>query len=112
MIDYALALTAIAIFAATRGRDSFVVACAFVAVLSVFELFEFSQAQYDLAGAPLFCIDGLHMVGRVSLYPRETAFLWACVDGALCWRLRCGGCLYAIWVRFPPLFFSSYILML
>ena len=54
MIDYALTLTAIAIFAATRGRDSFVVACAFVAVLSVFELFEFSQARYDLAGVHCF----------------------------------------------------------
>ena len=56
MIDYALALTAIAIFAATRGRDSFVVACAFVAVLSVFELFEFSQARYDLAGVHCFAL--------------------------------------------------------
>ena len=56
MIDYALALMAIALFAATRGRDSFVVACAFVAVLSVFELFEFSQAQHDLAGVHCFAL--------------------------------------------------------
>ena len=56
MIDYTLALAAIAIFSVTKGRDSFVVACAFVAVLSVFELFELSPARYDLAGVHCFAL--------------------------------------------------------
>ena len=56
MIDYALTLTAIAIFISTRQKDSLIVACAFVAVLSVFELFEVSQAYYDLAGAHCFAL--------------------------------------------------------
>ena len=56
MIDYALALAAVALFALVRTRDSLIVAASFVAALSAFELFERGYFDYDLAGVHCFAL--------------------------------------------------------
>jgi len=82
VIDYALALAAIALFVLVRTRDALVVAASFVGALSAFELFERGYFDYDLAGVHCFALmSSIWLAGAV--YSRDGRLSLALVSIAL-----------------------------